>query len=108
MFCYLFVCFCRYIYVYAFLFVFLLGLIISTAVTLTVKHLFVSIIIVGLSPVYLGHCGMIALLCVSVCLPGWDGAGLGAQQQGIEEPIKAGDVRGNLDKYKVHSPHTHP
>ena len=37
-----------------------------------------------------------------VCCPGWDGsAGLGAQHQGIEEPIRAGDVRNDLDKYKV-------
>lgn len=31
---------------------------------------------------------------------GWEGSGLGAQHQGIEEPIKAGEVRGAIDKYK--------
>lgn len=31
---------------------------------------------------------------------GWGGSGLGAQQQGIEEPIKAGEVRDKVDKYK--------
>ena len=45
-------------------------------------------------------------LCVSMneWLPlfaGWEGTGLGAQHQGIEEPIKSGDVRGKIDKYKV-------
>ena len=32
---------------------------------------------------------------------GWEGSGLGAQRQGIEEPIKGGEVRDKLDKYKV-------
>ena len=32
---------------------------------------------------------------------GWEGAGLGATEQGIQEPIKGGDVRDNVDKYKV-------
>lgn len=37
-----------------------------------------------------------------VCLcTGWGGSGLGAKHQGIEEPIKSGDVRGKIDKYKV-------
>ena len=35
-------------------------------------------------------------------LLGWEeGSGLGAQKQGIEEPIRGGEVRDNLDKYKV-------
>ncbi len=34
--------------------------------------------------------------------PGWEeGAGLGLQAQGIQEPIKAADVRDKQDKYKV-------
>lgn len=33
--------------------------------------------------------------------PGWEGSGLGAQHQGIEEPINPGEVRGKVDKYKV-------
>ncbi len=32
---------------------------------------------------------------------GWEGAGLGATEQGIQEPIKGGDVRDKVDKYKV-------
>ena len=32
---------------------------------------------------------------------GWDGAGLGAEEQGIQEPIKGGEVRDKVDKYKV-------
>ncbi len=32
---------------------------------------------------------------------GWEGAGLGATEQGIQEPIKGGDVRDKIDKYKV-------
>ena len=32
---------------------------------------------------------------------GWGGSGLGALQQGIEEPIKAGEVRDKIDKYKA-------
>lgn len=31
---------------------------------------------------------------------GWEGAGLGSLQQGIQEPIKGGEVRGKADKYK--------
>ena len=34
---------------------------------------------------------------------GWEGAGLGSLQQGIQEPIKGGEVRGKADKYKVGS-----
>ena len=38
--------------------------------------------------------------CISTL--GWeDGAGLGLQEQGIQEPIKAGEVRDKKDKYKV-------
>ena len=66
--------FCCFAGIYAFLFVvFLLGLIIIE-VTLTVEHLFVSVIVIGLSPTYLGHCGMIAFLslscvvCVCMCM----------------------------------------
>ena len=33
---------------------------------------------------------------------GWEeGAGLGAREQGIQEPIKGGEVRDKNDKYKV-------
>ena len=32
---------------------------------------------------------------------GWEGAGLGAEEQGIQEPIKGGEVRDKVDKYKV-------
>ncbi len=32
---------------------------------------------------------------------GWEGAGLGAEEQGIQEPVKGGDVRDKMDKYKV-------
>ena len=32
---------------------------------------------------------------------GWEGAGLGAEEQGIQEPVKGGEVRDKLDKYKV-------
>ena len=35
------------------------------------------------------------------CILGWEGTGLGARQQGIQEPIKGGDVRDKQDKYKV-------
>jgi len=36
------------------------------------------------------------------CVLGWEeGSGLGAQKQGIEEPIRGGEVRDNVDKYKV-------
>lgn len=31
---------------------------------------------------------------------GWEGTGLGARHQGIQEPIKGGDVRDKQDKYK--------
>ncbi|XP_062509393.1 calcium homeostasis endoplasmic reticulum protein-like isoform X2 [Corticium candelabrum] len=31
---------------------------------------------------------------------GWEGAGLGAAEQGIQEPVKGGDIRGDVDKYK--------
>ena len=33
---------------------------------------------------------------------GWEGAGLGFQEQGIQEPIKGGEVRDKQDKYKVY------
>jgi calcium homeostasis ER protein len=33
---------------------------------------------------------------------GWEGAGLGASEQGIQEPVKGGDIRGDVDKYKVY------
>ena len=40
-------------------------------------------------------------MCVCVCA-GWEeGAGLGAREQGIQEPIKGGEVRDKNDKYKV-------
>ena len=32
---------------------------------------------------------------------GWEGAGLGAEEQGIQEPVKGGEVRDKVDKYKV-------
>ena len=32
---------------------------------------------------------------------GWEGAGLGVEEQGIQEPIKGGEVRDKVDKYKV-------
>lgn len=32
---------------------------------------------------------------------GWEGAGLGTEEQGIQEPIKGGEVRDKQDKYKV-------
>lgn len=32
---------------------------------------------------------------------GWAGSGLGNKNQGIEEPISAGDVRDRQDMYKV-------
>jgi len=31
---------------------------------------------------------------------GWSGAGLGSNEQGINEPIQAADVRDNYDKFK--------
>ena len=31
---------------------------------------------------------------------GWEGSGLGSEQQGIKEPIKGGQVRSKQDKYK--------
>ncbi len=34
---------------------------------------------------------------------GWEGAGLGATEQGIQEPIRGGDVRENSEKYKVYT-----
>ena len=34
-------------------------------------------------------------------LAGWEGAGLGAGEQGIQEPVKGGEVRDKKDKYKV-------
>ena len=39
---------------------------------------------------------------------GWEGAGLGSKQQGLQEPVKSGDVRDKTDKYKVrHQPTVH-
>jgi len=32
---------------------------------------------------------------------GWEGAGLGSAEQGIQDPIKGGEVRSRSDKYKV-------
>ncbi len=32
---------------------------------------------------------------------GWEGAGLGMAEQGIQEPVKGGEVRDKVDKYKV-------
>ena len=32
---------------------------------------------------------------------GWEGAGLGAAEQGIQDPIKGGEVRSKGDKYKA-------
>lgn len=32
---------------------------------------------------------------------GWEGAGLGLEEQGIQEPVKGGEVRDKVDKYKV-------
>lgn len=32
---------------------------------------------------------------------GWEGTGLGTKQQGIQEPIKGGEVRDKQNKYKV-------
>lgn len=31
---------------------------------------------------------------------GWGGAGLGAKEQGIEQPISGGEVRDKVDMYK--------
>lgn len=31
---------------------------------------------------------------------GWEGTGLGTKQQGIQEPIKGGEVRDKQNKYK--------
>jgi calcium homeostasis ER protein len=31
---------------------------------------------------------------------GWEGAGLGSQQQGLQEPVRGGEVRDKMDKYK--------
>lgn len=40
---------------------------------------------------------MSALVCV-----GWEeGVGLGLREQGIQEPIRGGEVRDKNDKYKV-------
>ena len=37
-----------------------------------------------------------------LCNTGWEeGLGLGAREQGIQEPIKGGEVRDKNDKYKV-------
>ena len=32
---------------------------------------------------------------------GWEGTGLGSSHQGIQEPVRGGDVRDKGDKYKV-------
>ena len=34
---------------------------------------------------------------------GWEGAGLGAAEQGIQDPIKGGEVRSKGDKYKMNN-----
>ena len=45
---------------------------------------------------------MCVCVCVCVCVLGWEeGAGLGVREQGIQEPIRGGDVRDKNDKYKV-------
>lgn len=59
---------------------------------------------------YLGQCqlpawdpaGGSALPCAPPLLPqGWSGSGgLGAKEQGIQDPIKGGDVRDKWDQYK--------
>ena len=33
-------------------------------------------------------------------MSGWGGAGLGTKGQGIEEPVKGGEVRDKMDMYK--------
>lgn len=44
---------------------------------------------------------MIPVLCPAwILLTGWGGAGLGASEQGIVDPVKAADVRGPSDMYK--------
>ena len=46
------------------------------------------------------HSGCVCV-CVCVCV-GWEeGAGLGLREQGIQEPIRGGEVRDKNDKYKV-------
>nr|CAD7262638.1 unnamed protein product [Timema shepardi] len=35
-----------------------------------------------------------------LCKMGWSGAGLGAKEQGIEQPISGGEVRDRTDMYK--------
>ena len=49
------------------------------------------------------HVAVTTVLITSLhCLYiGWEGTGLGARHQGIQEPIKGGDVRDKQDKYKV-------
>lgn len=32
---------------------------------------------------------------------GWEGTGLGSSHQGIQEPVRGGDVRDQGDRYKV-------
>ena len=32
---------------------------------------------------------------------GWEGAGLGKAEQGIQDPIKQGEIRDKQDMYKV-------
>ena len=46
-------------------------------------------------------------VCVCVHVAGWkgSGSGLGVQQQGIQEPIKGGEVRDKHDKFKVELRH---
>lgn len=35
-----------------------------------------------------------------MCHTGWGGAGLGASEQGIQDPISGGEVRDRQDQYK--------
>ena len=52
---------------------------------------------------------VLACVCVCVCVElfftpttGWEeGVGLGLREQGIQEPIRGGEVRHKNDKYKV-------
>ena len=46
-------------------------------------------------------CCEVVLSLSTVCL-GWEeGVGLGLREQGIQEPIRGGEVRDKNDKYKV-------
>lgn len=46
-------------------------------------------------------CTSYMLTCVVLSAVGWSGSGgLGAKEQGIQDPIKGGDVRDKWDQYK--------